>query len=288
MRIFINPKDEKASVIYTHSFATAGALDKGLEKVFYVVLRVSPEERILVGEPDPEEVPPRIPYVGAKYTLDVFPTDQESTDGFAYLIVGKIIQQGDRFLIDEKYIPPCTATVSHFALLQAYKDFGSIQSVLQTDALKIIAKIQLKQQQRSSLQQSVEGLCREILVYIANTQFEYNNEIKQQPPISMIKHFSTLANKLLTFLSCLNPADKEEMLSYFYQWIDVTPGIFVETLTKGAGIIYQHQNISRSMTPISEFLNMLNNIYGDLFVCAYLHHYFLIQHNGDELILHMG
>lgn len=269
MRIFINPKNENDRVTCTHSFVAADddVVDAG--QVFDVVLRVIPEERVAVGEPDPEEMPPRIPYVRPKYMLSVLPTNQGSSDGAGHLVVARIIQQRDQFLIDENYIPPCTAIVSHRALLQAYRNFGDILSSLQADALKVIAKINLRNQ-NPSLSRTIEALCRELLNYIADIQFEYQNMVRQQPPIIMISYFSTLANRLLVLINCFSTVDKEELLNYFYQWIDVTPGGFGKVLTRCAGIIYQHQNINESIEPIYQFLDMLDTIWKRLGTLEYI------------------
>jgi hypothetical protein len=268
MRIFINPKNEIESVSCTHSFVVADE-DTGTGQVFDIVLRVIPEERVPVGEPDPDEMPPRIPYVRPKYLLSVLPTNQGSSDGAGHLVVGRIIQLRDQFLVDEHYIPPCTAVISHRALLQAYKNYGEILGSLQANALKVIAKIQLRNQ-HPGLSRTIEGLCRELLNYIADIQFEYQNMVRQQPPIVMIGYFSTLANKLLVLINCFNTIDKEELLNYFYQWIDVTPGGFGKVLTKCAGIMYQHQNINESIEPIYQFLDMLDTIWKRLATLEYI------------------
>lgn len=266
MRIFINPKNESEHISYTHSFV---ASEDDTEQVFDVVLRVISEERVPVGEPDPEEMPPRIPYVRPKYLLNVLPTNKEALDGAGHLVIGRIIQQRDQFLIDENYIPPCTAVLSHRMLLQAYKHFGDTLSSLQGEALKVIAKIHLRNQ-HAGLSRTIEFLCRELLNYIADIQFGYQNMVKQQPPIVMIGYFSTLANRLLILINCFSAADKEEVLNYFYQWIDVTPGGFGKVLTKCAGIVYEHQNMNESIEPVYQFLDMLDAIWKRLGTLEYI------------------
>lgn len=270
MRISINPKNEKDSIVYTHSFLTSDTTEETADQqIFDIILRVIPGERVLVGEPDPEEVPPRIPYIGPKYVLSVLPTNPDGADSASYLVVGRVIQHGDQFLVDENYIPACTAVVSHRVLLQAYRNFGNALISLQSSAMKVISKINFRNQ-NTVLSDTIEAWSRELLTYIASTQFEYQNMIKEQPPVVMINCFSTLANRLVARLNCLNTAEKEEFLNYFYQWIDVTPGNFGNVLTKCAGIVYQHQNIYRSIEPVSHFLDMMDTIWQRLGSLEYI------------------
>ena len=262
MRVNINPKNEKDSIVYTHSFLPTDGSDKAIstEQVFDIVLRVIPGERVLVGEPDPEEIPPRIPYVGPKYVLSVLPSNPDGADSASYLVIGRVVQHGDQFLVDENYIPSCTVLSSHRALIQAYKNFGNRLISLQSSAAKVIAKINLRNQ-HVTLSDTIGAWCGEILSYIATIQFEYQNMVKEQPPIVMVNCFATLANRLLVRLNSLSTVDKEELLNYFYQWIDVTPGNFGNILTQCAGIAYQHQNIYKSIEPIDHFLDMLDTIW---------------------------
>lgn len=269
LRISINPKYDTEAVMYTHSFAAEAFSGTNDEQIFDVVLRVIPEERVPVGDPDPEEVPPRVPYVGPKYVLNVLPANQGNSDGATHLTVGRIIRHGDQFLIDENYIPPCTAVISHPILLQYYRNFGDALSTLQADSLKIIAKIQLRHQ-HPGLSGTINMLCRELLSYIADIQFEYQNMVRHQPPIVMIGCFSTLASRLLVVVNCFSTVEREELLNYFYQWIDVTPGNFGRVLAQCAGIIYQHQNSYESIDSIAKFLDMLGVVWKRLSTLEYI------------------
>lgn len=270
LRISINPKYDSEAVVYTHSFATEAFADTRENTQFFdVVLRVIPEERVPLGDPDPEEVPPRVPYIGPKYVLNVVPANQGNSDGANHLVVGRIVQYGDQFLVDEKYIPPCTALISHPSLLQYYRLFGDMLGALQADSLKIVGKIQLRHQ-HPGLSGTIEKLCREMLSYIADIQFEYQNMVRQQPPIAMIGCFSTFASRMLVVLNCFTTVEREELLNYFYQWVDITPGNFGSALAQCAGIIYQHQNCYQSVELVAQFLDILTVIWKRLGLLEYI------------------
>jgi hypothetical protein len=65
-------------------------------------------------------------------------------------------------------------------------------------------------------------------------------------------------------------AEREELLKYFYEWKDVTPGNFEELLAKSIEIIYNHHDIQSAMQTIDEFLKVLIALWNKLSSLEYI------------------
>jgi glutaredoxin 2 len=103
-----------------------------------------------------------------------------------------------------------------------------------------------------------------MLDFIAQIFYEYRNMVHQQPPVNMIGYFSNLAHLFYTALHYPGGREKEELLKYFYEWKDVTPGNFEELLGKTIDIVYDHHNIQQSLEQVNSFLQVLAALWSKL------------------------
>ena len=68
----------------------------------------------------------------------------------------------------------------------------------------------------------------------------------------------------------IDPKEREELLKYFYEWKDVTPGNFEELLAKTIEMVYDHKQINQSMTTINDFLIVLVALWNKLSGLEYI------------------
>ncbi|MDR2809304.1 MAG: type VI secretion system membrane-associated complex protein TssK, partial [Tannerellaceae bacterium] len=61
-------------------------------------------------------------------------------------------------------------------------------------------------------------------------------------------------------LNFIPKKQREEMLQYFYEWSDVTPGNFVDLLTNVLESVYDHHNIRAGMERVNTLLSMLSSL----------------------------
>lgn len=256
-RIDWQPAEYGKDLLYTHTYET-GATDDDQPVPYYVLLSVNPYDRVPAGVPDPEETPVRHPYSDPRYQLLVLPVSQVNPDdlGMSHLVVGQLFRRHGRFTVNESYIPPCTAVTSHPALVRYYETFGGLLNEIQLNSFKILEKI-AQRDHAGLLPRNVRTLCTHLLDFIARTYFEYRNMGYQQPPIYLVNCFSSLAHLFFTGLHVNGAKEKEEVLTYFYEWRDVTPGNFEEMLTRTIDIAYNHHRIQESMEQVRSFLEVL-------------------------------
>ena len=236
-----------------------------------IIVAVDPFNRIASGELNPEETPPRHPDSAPSYRLFVMPKGEINTREFGshYLTIGRIRRDGERFMVDADFIPPCTTMNSHPELHGYYTEFGNMLRLLENHSKLIIAKIH-NRNNRSELAVNIAAVCREMLRYIASLQFGYTNKGSYYAPVDVLECISGLAHIMYVSFSFISGPHKEEVLKYFYEWSDVTPGSFEELLSNILEILYDHTDIRSSMIQATSFMGTLTELWQRLSTLEYI------------------
>ncbi|MDR3339934.1 MAG: hypothetical protein LBT25_07600 [Candidatus Symbiothrix sp.] len=272
-RININPTDYSEYLLLDYSFDTDTDHKKEDNEQLHwdVILVIKPFERTPVGIPDPEEVPPRHPDASQVYSLFIKPAGQINSKEFGmhHLIIGRVVKKGDRYEVDTNYIPPCTSMSSHPDLKKYYELFGQQLNDIETSSHKIIQKIH-ERENISDIAKNINQVCETLLNYIATIYYGYRNEGRFYTPSETVALFSSLAHVCFSAIQYMSKKQKEEMLRYFYEWSDVTPGNFTELLTDSLEIIYNHHDIRSIMELLKRFLSVFSSLWIKLSTLEYI------------------
>lgn len=272
-RININPTEYSEYLILDYSFDTEED-SKYLEdrnQYWDVILAVKPFDRVPIGVPDPEETPPRHPDASKGYSLFIRPAGQINAQEFGmhHLIIGRVTKVGDRYEVDSSYIPPCTSMSSHPDLKKYYERFGKLLNDIETSSHKIIQKIH-ERENNSDIARNINLICEHLLNYIATVYFSYRNSGRFFTPKETVNVFSSLAHICYVSINFIPKKKREEMLQYFYEWSDVTPGNFTEILTDTLEILYDHHNIRATMEQVEQFLSVFSMLWIKLSTLEYI------------------
>jgi hypothetical protein len=272
-RININPLDQSEYLRLDYPFENdiASAENKNKQLFWDVILVVHPFDRTPAGAPDPEETPPRHPDAQKSYTLFIKPAGQIRVDesGMHHLIIGRVTKNGDRFEVDKSYIPPCTSMSSHPDLKKYYERFGKYLNDIEVSSHRIIQKIH-ERENISDIAKNINSVCEHILTNISTIYFNYKNKGRNYSPVEALDVFSSLAHITFVSINFIHKKKREEMLQYFYEWSDVTPGNFTEMLTNMLELTYDHHNIRTLMSYTEEFLSMFSSLWIKLSTLEYI------------------
>ena len=209
---------------YTHYFTE----NNGSGRIVYnILLSVNPFERVPSGSPDPQDNPPRYPDISKGYNIFLVrevETASKGRDSFS-LTIGQLIEAGGKISINTSYIPPSSSITSHPGLIRYYELFNTLINDLQLSAFTIIDKTMGKDS-ITVLGKNIRFISEKMLDYLAQLFFSYRNLGYQQPPAYLAGCFSNLAHLFFTGIRLIEAKEREEMLKYFYEWRDVTPGKF--------------------------------------------------------------
>jgi hypothetical protein len=136
-------------------------------------------------------------------------------------------------------------------------------------SFRIIDKITSKDT-ISPIGKNVKLLCDKMLDYIARIYFSYRNIAFQQTPLVLVGYFSEMAHIFFSSVKSIAGAEREELLKYFYEWKDVTPGNFEELLARLIEVVYNHHDIRSSMQVVDEFLRVIIALWNKLSTLEYV------------------
>lgn len=249
------------SLIHTLSAAELDGNQPGRSSYLNIILSVSPYERILTGEPDNEELPPRYPEARPEYRLYTMPADQTRSHlDSDSLIVGRIRKEGNRYEKDYNYIPPCACMLSDPELTRYYGRFGVLFNSIEKASKDIVTKV-VNRSDSSTMAVNIAEICKNILRHTSTVYFDYRNTGSFWPPIRIVDCFSRLAHLCYNSLNFMEKTEKEDVLKYFYEWSDVTPKIFEGYLTDAIEIKYEHEEIRSMMFIVESFLTNLSELW---------------------------
>jgi hypothetical protein len=239
---------------------------------FSVVLTVNPFERIPVGTPSPDELPPRHPYTRPAYALSVVPTQQLSSavsSAFA-LPVGELLLTEGELRPVAHFIPPSMALASHPALLQALHQLDFQLTELETDAFKIIHKVKLRTDKRSHLADLVRELADNTVFALAQQLTTLRLRAANQPPIYLVDVLLRVAKQVKTSLDSLTEAEREELLRYFEQWSEILPATLLGALQTAVTLDYNHQQVHEHLRQQQYLWQLLSTIFRQLSQLEYI------------------
>ena len=233
-------------------------------QLWNIILTVEPYNRRPSGELDSLETPPRQPDVDFSYSLAIVPTDGSPTKIKGHsIVIGRIRKNSQHYEIDHNYIPACISMSGNGALKSYYHSFTDLLNSFTQNSKAILAKIYSSGRDQV-LSYNISLVCQEILRCCSGISFSFRNNGLEESPLKMVNYFSSLANSIYISLSFFKESDKEELLKYFYEWSDVTPGSFEEMLTDMVDIQYDHENLRTVMLQVEGFLRVFTELWGKL------------------------
>jgi len=263
--IDIIQSDNMDTLVHNHYFGQSEPRN------YVILLVVSPFNRIPTGTPNPEENPIRYPELAKSYAIAVLPESEvgsQTADSY-FLTIGQVYYENGRLSINNSYIPPSSTITSHPALIRYYESFSVLLNDLQLAAFKIIDKTGGRDN-ITPLGKNIRLISEKIVDYIAGLFYEYRNIAHRESPAVLVGYFSSLAHIFFTAIKLIDPREREELLKYFYEWKDVTPGNFEELLAKTIELVYDHKQINNSMLMANEFMNVLVALWNKLSGLEYI------------------
>ncbi|MCT4663704.1 MAG: hypothetical protein N4A45_00555 [Flavobacteriales bacterium] len=237
----------------------------------YLVLAVDPFQRIPSGEPDPDCIPLHHPYTVSKVNIHILSSQEIDKDFLVnnYLTVGRVFWQNNSFVVDDQYIPPTSKILYNKTLLAFYDSVSKILVDLKSYSLIINTKNEGKYD-KNRLAKNTFMLCRKVLDFVGQNLFAYQQMGKEQAPIFLVNSLSVLAHYMATELALFNKKNKEELLQYFYEWINVSPSVLEGALNDIIHLEYNHKDIKSSVEKLDFFLAIMHKLWKKLSELEYI------------------
>lgn len=238
---------------------------------FYIVLTVNPFKRLAVGDADPEEEPPRKPYVAPEYKLSVLPSKELGMNevGLYHLTIGRLSLNESRLVLDNHYIPPSKSIQSHPDLINAYGDLVVFYNTLESYVMQIIQKIHQKNQ-NNDLANMVLNTSQRILDYLTISIPEMKMLSMYEPPIAMVHKLACFARVIKNSFDVYAGCGKEDLLNYLSDWSDLKQGTLENVLVEILELKYQHTNINSVLEKAATFTKVILTMFKKLNELEYI------------------
>lgn len=243
----------------------SGNIDTTSSVDFAVIVTVNPFELVPVGEPDPEVIPLHHPYALPKISMSIVAMDQLN-DKFLnsyFLIVGHVEWKNGVFNLDDTFVPPVTKIMYHNELQVFYNRICQVLTELKSNSILINSKNRTKYQ-NNRLARNTFSLCSKVLDFVGEYQFEFSQTGMEESPIFIASKISILANYLSNELALMEKSEKEEVLQYYYEWIDIKPSIFESTMGEVMQYKYNHLDIASMISKIDFFIAIMSRLWKKL------------------------
>ncbi|MFC5045004.1 hypothetical protein ACFSTE_20735 [Aquimarina hainanensis] len=231
----------------------------------YIVLQVNPYKRVPIGDADPEEEPPRHPYVLPEYSLHVLSSEETNQQEFGkyHVTIAKIVFKEGVPQLAEDFIPPCVSIQSHQDLKFIYSEIHTFFNALEKYSIGIVQKIYQKKQ-TNELAKMVLALTQNVFGYLGGMLPEFRLYDRQLPPIIMITKLMALARVIKNSLDVYVGTGKEELLNYLSDWCDLNQGALENVLIEMIEIEYQHSDVNKALNHVSGFTKLMLTLFKKL------------------------
>ncbi|MFB9076287.1 hypothetical protein ACFFLS_18720 [Flavobacterium procerum] len=239
----------------------ANDIDRNSFEQYYVLVSVNPFEMVPVGIPDPEMIPLHHPHVLPEIRLHII-NKKDINDNFLegyFLIVKKIAFQNGSFVEDTKYIVPVVKTKNNEVLNEFISKVNNELYLLNDFSIKIHKKNE-KSISNNKLVSNTFKLCSKIIDYYADHNFYFKNIAAEESPVYMFDRIIILANHLLSALTLMDDKEKELLLQYYYEWMDVKPSELISVMFEAKSAVYDHNDIAQTLEKLNQFLGVLKRL----------------------------
>lgn len=241
------------------------------DKEYFVVISVSPYERVPGGNINIEEVPPRLPYTLPKYELHLLPFGDihAGSLGPFLLPIGKVKIVDGNLTLQEDYIPPCAVVNSHPLLREMHAEWTVFLGKMELVSLQIIQKIIAKKQQ-NDLSIPVQKICENMLAHLASVYDSFKSVSSCQPPLQMITVLAGLARMINNSFDIFLGSVKEELLKYIDETCGIEPADYARTTADLCNIKYDHFDIAASIQKVNSFIQLTDHLFTSLLSLEYI------------------
>lgn len=259
----INPSSENTLA------AEAALSEEGLN----VYLSVSPREKQPVGQPDPHEDIPRLPYLVTRCQLHLGAAPSLPQSDFIQL--ARLVSSGTDVALDAEFYPPCVTISSDERLAARALDIRNrLESVmsLSSRAYNAIASAGALSNESSSLQVAFKETMYHLAIHLASTLDDFTVGRGGGHPLTLVIACKKLFRVFATSLN-LRPGLRDYLNEkFFVKQQNSEVGRFIAETESFLLSEYNHRDIGGQIKKIDRILTAIRGIVG-----------FLAQLKGDQL-----
>jgi len=241
-------------------------LDYSPEHVQYdIILRVGSYDMAPYGEPDPSETPPRHPFSGPSFSLDITPTKEIRYNEYNrnFVVLSRVEVFNKEVTELRTFIPPSMTLESTSALMEFYFAYLKFLNDIEQDLFRIIIKLN-NVERPTLLASNVGELCRRMLGFIEREMDAVTNIYRTGAPKLLVTHTKGFARSIRNGIELLTNTGKDELLNYIKEVISVDPGEYMGIQSGIISLEYDHYDINASLEKVMSFCRLNGRLFKEL------------------------
>jgi hypothetical protein len=241
------------------------SLPGSVNEVYWVVLTLNPFDRMPFGNINPQENPPRFPFVKPVHSVQLIANHQLSqyAQNPYSLFIGKLVPAGGQLQVDAEYMPPCLSVNASQDLLGLHSELDSFLANLEQACAQIVQKIYKKSQQ-NELAELAQFVCDRLMLYISKALTDFRWLYIYDSPATMISEIVGLARALKNTIDLRTGSGKEELMNYLSEWSQLNQGELETLLNNMAVLRYNHNDINDNVNSIIQFAKVIGKLFNTL------------------------
>lgn len=229
------------------------------EPTMPVYVSVDPANRKQVGDPDPSEDVPRLPYVTLEYTLHL--GAKPNLPEGQFLQIAELTMSGGEVTHSPAYYPPCVSINADERLLQKGTEFRNrLENLLSLASRAYLAVPGALSGEKTDLQTAFKDTIYQIVFHLAATMDELTLGRNAVHPAHLVTYYKRLF-RVFSSLFNLYPGLRDYLNEKFFtKELNTDIGRFMATVDAFILTEYNHQDIGGHLTAIEQILGVLRGI----------------------------
>ncbi len=230
-----------------------------------VYIGVEPGVKQSIGDPDPDEDLPRLPYLTNSYSLTLGnPPNLPETQ---YVKIAELVVKDGQVSHSERYFPPCLTLAADERLAQKASDFKNrLENLLSLSsrAYTAITAGGSLASESTSLQKAFRDTMHQLATTLAGSMDMMLTGRNSRHPIWLVVNFKRLFRVFTTLLN-LQPGLKDYLNEKFFtRELNSDVGRFISSVESFLMTEYEHENLGTQVYAIEDILGVIRGILGFL------------------------
>ncbi|MBV7532253.1 type VI secretion system baseplate subunit TssK [Chitinophaga sp. sic0106] len=227
----------------------------------YVLLQLRPFDRIPAGHTNTDTLPYKTYYVIEEALLSVATAylPEENNASWWELPLGRLILQQGTWVMDYSYIPPCVRLGAHPLMLELANKTNAQLGYIYANCKVIIQKVYGRQQSHE-LAMAMLYIAEHLSAILLHHICWQTNGLQHIAPYEWYELLYKIAATWNGAIDQRAAHMKEELIQYFSEWVDMTPGEIEQIMATAVLTAYHHQDMMTALRPLHTFVELVHKL----------------------------
>ena len=249
---------------------------------FDLVVKIDSLNMEPYGVPNVQESPPRHPFARPQCSLEWVASKDLRPEGYALnqITIARLRVSRNELTHDAEFMPPCMSMASLPRLEEFHAQYFRFLKEAEQNLFKIVIRLNMRDK-RTDLSDSVDSYCRAAIGFLERELGGFQTLGKRMTPRELVSNAVSFARALRYAIELLTGRGKDEMLNYINTVIAVTPGDYVQTMSRLTDLEYEHTDLKDALVRVLDFCRVNRKLLDEWVRLDYIG-----QRKNEDIFIH--